>query len=810
MNLFDLFAKISLDTSEYSSGISGATKDTETLQDAMSDVSSESETTQGDIDDLGATYSEGQGHVEGLTAALIDSASESESASDGAQTLADNMESVGSDADAASSETSRLGSVLDSVRGDFENVGESSTNAFDSMAAMEGASFIIENLQNITSAALEMAESVGTSTAIIAEGTGATGDALSEFQSQASNAFTSVADSSQDLDSTSSALAELNTRWGLTGDELDAATEKTLQYAKVTGTDATVAVDDLAGVMKRWGLESSDMDATMDSLVVASQMSGQSVSELSSALSDGSVSFSELGLSMDESLAYMAAWANNGANLSSITTGMRQAVNNLSEAGGDVPSNFQAAIKTIQNTSSASEALNSTVGDTGLTIKDMFGSKAAQEIVNAVQGTGTSFDEMSAAISGSNGALEQTYEDSITTSDQLSQLSNSFSQIAQNSIAPVLSGVATALNAIITPIANLIQNSTAAQTVFTALAAAVGVFVVALTGMLIVKQVTSAMDMLGVSLTSLAANPVVLIIAAIAALVTAFIYLWNNCESFKNFFVNAWNTITTAAQTAAAFLSSAWETISTAITTVMNTIWSVISTVWNSISTVISTVMAVITAIFTGDWSSIGKIVSKAVKSIKNTISNIMGSIKSKITSILSNIVSSFTGKFSSIGSKVTSALKGIKTKVVSWGSEMVSKFLSIGKDLIKGMWDGISNKAEWLKDQITGLGSKITNAVKKLFGISSPSKVFAEIGGYMAEGLGVGWANEIDAVKKDIEGDLDFGTVSTEKSTLGTIASGSGSNITVVQNIYSKAQTAADLLREAKWQQERAVLQGV
>ena len=50
------------------------------------------------------------------------------------------------------------------------------------------------------------------------------------------------------------------------------------------------------------------------------------------------------------------------------------------------------------------------------------------------------------------------------------------------------------------------------------------------------------------------ANPIFLIISAIAGLVAAFIYLWNNCEEFREFWINLWNGIKD-------FFISAWEGI---------------------------------------------------------------------------------------------------------------------------------------------------------------------------------------------------------------------------------------------------------
>jgi phage-related protein len=101
-----------------------------------------------------------------------------------------------------------------------------------------------------------------------------------------------------------------------------------------------------------------------------------------------------------------------------------------------------------------------------------------------------------------------------------------------------------------------------------------------------------------------------------------------------------------------------------------------------------------------------------------------------------------------------------VKEKVQSWAdaiSDKVEDFKAIGQNLITGLWNGISDKAEWLYSKITGMGSTIVNKVKSLFGVASPSKVFAEIGGYLAEGLEVGWSNEIDNVQKEINSDLDF-----------------------------------------------------
>ena len=190
------------------------------------------------------------------------------------------------------------------------------------------------------------------------------------------------------------------------------------------------------------------------------------------------------------------------------------------------------------------------------------------------------------------------------------------------------------------------------------------------------------------------------------------------------------------------------------------------------------------------------------------------------------NVFSPVVSWFSSTFSEALSAIKGVWSGVTSYFSDIwsniqdvfsnaYSSFTSIGKNVIQGLIDGISSMVSSLYNSIYSALSGLVDAAKSALGISSPSKVFAEIGGYMAEGLGVGWNDEIESAKSDIADSLNFGTtmVDASGSALGSLfGSGgiAGNSVNVIQNIYSQKQTAADIFREARWQQERAVLRGV
>ena len=99
-----------------------------------------------------------------------------------------------------------------------------------------------------------------------------------------------------------------------------------------------------------------------------------------------------------------------------------------------------------------------------------------------------------------------------------------------------------------------------------------------------------------------------------------------------------------------------------------------------------------------------------------------------------------------------------------------------IGKNIVRGLKNGIAgmwgNIKSWFSDKVNGLVS----GVKKILGIASPSKVFAGIGGFMAEGLGEGFDDQFKSVKKDIEGNMSFdaGAITADANIIRNYTSGS------------------------------------
>jgi phage-related protein len=170
----------------------------------------------------------------------------------------------------------------------------------------------------------------------------------------------------------------------------------------------------------------------------------------------------------------------------------------------------------------------------------------------------------------------------------------------------------------------------------------------------------------------------------------------------------------------------------------------------------------------------------------------------------------SFTNAFTAIKTKVQSIINNIKTFVtncINTIKELPQKVVNIGKNLVEGLWNGINDKIGWVKNKIAGMGTAITNAIKGVFGIASPSKVFAGIGGYLAEGLGVGFENEMDDVKNDMVGSMEdlTGSMTADVTAYGAAGAAmyestetniKGGDITI--NVYGAEGQSVDDIAEA------------
>ena len=77
----------------------------------------------------------------------------------------------------------------------------------------------------------------------------------------------------------------------------------------------------------------------------------------------------------------------------------------------------------------------------------------------------------------------------------------------------------------------------------------------------------------------------------------------------------------------------------------------------------------------------------------------------------------------------------------------------NVGKYLVEGLWNGISGMANWVADKVKGFAKNIVGNIKDALGIHSPSAILRdEVGKFMAEGIGVGFTDEMKDVTKQMQ----------------------------------------------------------
>lgn len=148
---------------------------------------------------------------------------------------------------------------------------------------------------------------------------------------------------------------------------------------------------------------------------------------------------------------------------------------------------------------------------------------------------------------------------------------------------------------------------------------------------------------------------------------------------------------------------------------------------------------------------------------------------------------------------------------VVNAVRSAIGSIVGVGASIVEGLWRGVSSRIQWIAQKMASFGKQVMKSLKNFFGIHSPSTLMRdEIGRFLAEGVAVGFM-ENDPMAQ-IETSLNDSIKRIDTPSLGVYGGGgySGSEVSIIQNIYSQAQTAADLMQEAIYQQEKAVYLGV
>ena len=240
----------------------------------------------------------------------------------------------------------------------------------------------------------------------------------------------------------------------------------------------------------------------------------------------------------------------------------------------------------------------------------------------------------------------------------------------------------------------------------------------------------------------------------------------------------AWDSIVAKTQDFVAKHQDAFNGLANFFGPVFETIKSVISTAWDHIKNIFSSAVDIIggiidvfSGLLTGDFDMMGNGLKTIVSSLWDIIKNIFSNAVNVVVSVVSSFVDTIKRWFSNLASGALDKISGLvhsipdkfrmmKDRAVNYVrklkddigevfSDLVSRALGWGSSILDGVVSGIKSKVSAVVDSISGVAKKIKNKFTDLLGIHSPSRVFAEYGDWIDQGLAIGIKNSLSQVDK-------------------------------------------------------------
>lgn len=261
-------------------------------------------------------------------------------------------------------------------------------------------------------------------------GTGATGDALDALVDSAKSVGTQVP---ADFADVGTAIADVNTRLGLTGKPLEDLTAQFLEMSRITGTDVATNIADVTRVFGDWGIETEAQASTMDHLFKVSQSTGIGVDTLSTKVVQFGAPLRQLGFSFEESTALLGKFEQEGVNSDKVMSGMVQSLGRMAKAGEDPVETFQRVTEEIKNAGTAGEA-------NGIAL-ELFGTRAGPDMAAAIREGRFEIDDLMTSLDASSETIMTAGADTMDFSEQWRMFKNK----AMVGLAPIAEKVFGAL-----------------------------------------------------------------------------------------------------------------------------------------------------------------------------------------------------------------------------------------------------------------------------------------------------------------------------------------------------------------------------
>lgn len=244
-------------------------------------------------------------------------------------------------------------------------------------------------------------------------GTGATGEALDALEQNFRNVVSSVP---ADFGDASTAIADLNTRLGLTGQPLEQLSSQILELSRITESDLGANIESVSRVFGDWGVETDNQAEKLDALFRASQATGPSVDRLSQLMVKFGSPLRQLGFDFDTTAALLGQFEQQGVNTELVMGSMRQALGRMAREGEPAEETLARVTQQIADAGSASEA--------NAIALELFGARAGPDMAAAIREGRFEVGNLVDVVANGNETILAAAEDTNDWREQLTLLKN--------------------------------------------------------------------------------------------------------------------------------------------------------------------------------------------------------------------------------------------------------------------------------------------------------------------------------------------------------------------------------------------------
>lgn len=644
---------------------------------------------------------------------------------------------------------------------------------------------------------------------------------------------TAAVKTAADFDSAMSRVAAVS---GATGSDFDSLRDKAREMGAKTKFSATEAADAM-NYMAMAGWKTEDMLSGIEGVMYLAAASGEDLATTSDIVTDAltaadSGHFADvlaaassnantnvsmmgetfkycapvagaLGFSVEDTAEAIGLMGNAGIKASQAGTSMRSIMTNLT---GDVKLSGAAIGDVTIATTNADGSMRSLsailadcrVAFAGMTEAEKANNAEALVGKNAMSGflalmnaAPEDIEKVSGAVNNCKDAaknMADTMQDNLEgqltiLKSQLQELAISFGDLlmpAVRSIVSGLQGMVDVLNAMPDGVKRVIM-------IVALLAAALGPVLIVIgktlsaigTIMTWAPKLAGAISAVKGAFAALSAtmmaNPIAIVIAAIAALVAAFIYLWNTNEEFRQFWIRLWNEIKEVAvqvwTAVSQFLVSAWNGIRNTAVAVWNGIRDFFSGLWAGIKTLFTTVVTAISTFLVGAWNGIRATVMAVWNAISAFLGSVWNGIKSVITNVVNGIRTFLQTAWNGIRTIITTVMNAIRTVISTvWNGirTIISTVLNGIRGTVNSVWNGIRNR---ISSVVNGIKNTVSGAFNAMW--SGIRSTISGIYNTIRDGLGnaVNYITGLASAGWRWGADIINGIVNGIRSCIGAVA---------------------------------------